>query len=454
MQPNVIITTDKPKEEKKKVDALPPPPLEKGELDPHTEKALRDLGFLGRDVAASEPPAEPAKEEAKPEGDKPDPSKQQGGEQPEKTKPEPKKRKNRLEAVEEATVKIANATENLARGLSTRPPAQPAAAPPPVDDEEAEELAALEVLQKSRRYSGRNLKKEYTEWVGRLKDYRSKWEAEHPGDAFDEEADEHSKFVETHSPDIDEEDMIVARSRLESRREIAGYLAAERQESMRRMVENAAEEAAKAAPTEIAGLLDEKFAGKNLTEINKEDPITALVLEGMQKQAALQARLATQLFHTENPLAYNAQDERHVWAAQQVMDFERQLAEQPRDATVKDGRYFVTAQQYFSMPEADRNYYWTIYRAPDVVKYLMLVDLATQGKAAVTNLRKRLQVPIIAPGKDAKESAGAGDKREKEEPGRDLYGSAPPSSPASGGTVSPLPDGKKDGGPDLRYFFS
>src|SRR4030095_12470411 len=376
--------------------APPPPPLDADEMDPATERALRTMGFLGRrdepepePEAKPEPKAEPegtttsdaeqnqnpkeptpppppeGKPEGKPEA-KPEQKEPQPGEEPRK------RRRNRLE---EATNKLAEGPEKLAEPR-TPPPPPPVPAPSEEDQDETERLEALAILEKTKAYAGRNLRAEYKNYLKRFKSYQDGWEAEHQGEEFDPEADEHSGWMERNSPDIDEEDVIIARSKLETRREVAGMLAQERAQGMRRIAEAAAEEAARTAPSELPGLLDEKLAGKSDADVEKADPLVSVVLEGLKGKAALSARLATQLCHPDAAIPYNSEDERHVWVRQQIESYEKELAALPLARTGRGGKKFGASGPDYQMPEHTRDRHWTIYRAPDVVRYLMLVDLA------------------------------------------------------------------------------
>jgi hypothetical protein len=103
--------------------------------------------------------------------------------------------------------------DDIADRVADRLKPKPTQAAPPADpfaaynDEEKDEIKALQALNKSGKYVGRDLVKETTTFWAKEQEYIAKWRKENPGKRYEADSEEHEDFYSGATPDIKDKDI-------------------------------------------------------------------------------------------------------------------------------------------------------------------------------------------------------------------------------------------------------
>lgn len=466
----VTITQVTPDKDSKPLEALPPPAEEPAGLDPVTARTLAAIGMYHGELPPDPndpdyvPPSK--KEEPKPEdkkaedkpADKPEDKKAEDKpadkkvedpkpeDKPEDKKPEDKQPDDPLAT---AARELANAARELGRQRET-PTSTPTQPQTPEEPREVRETkAALDVLAKQDpRYAGRDLVKEWTDYNQKLTTYQEKWEAAHPDQDFDPEADEHASWFRKNDFDVPEAEIAGAKWYLRGKAESEADL--QKIEKQRR-AESLAQTAVKAATEDETTLLTKLgVSGKTVDEVEESDPELAIALDAVKPRVAGISRAIVDLFTPGSEATINPGNPDHVLVAQMAQDYEVALRQRPAKDTVYEGRAFAPISEFQKMTPEQQKRHWTIFLEPQKMRELVVADLVTHARTSADRLKTRLSKRKAAapPPEKKAEDKPADKKAEDPKPAA----SKPPAGGA-GGVADP--GGTPGGGPkyDLKSFF-
>jgi len=258
-----------------------------------------------------------------------------------------------------------------------------------------------------------------------IEKYQRKWEQANPGETFDPEAQEHTAFFEKNAVDWEDEDYAEAvaeeKSEAVRRQTVAEYEERER----RKEAAPRAQEKARSVTKDLVQELDPAF--KDLDPFAPDADAKAEDLDPVKGPVIVNAaRFAEQFVKTSNRLfdgvdKFDAANPLH----KQISDFasqkEQAIMALPRDQQLDNqGRTFVPADRYYSLPPKERARTWTL--SADDVAFLARQEIAEDAKKAI-----------------AREEARAAKLRQK----WGVAGGKSPEAPAAKAQVSPTPEPAK-----------
>lgn len=282
----------------------------------------------------------------------------------------------------------AAAAEGATRALKSTAgkPAEPAkpAAPelPEADSRRARIYDHIEQMDGLReRYPG--IGKKFRDWIAATSAYADRWEAEHPGQAFDPTSEEHNGFYEQHpEPEVEDEDYTEAIADMRAEEKIKKRLEPineriDKDERARKFQEAqpAVAQHAVAAARSYWKALGDQFAdiiGENgevnhakLQELAKQDPVST----GIRVNAARALSMEVPEFYRIMNGLGEIDQKNPVHAA--VNDFgymmEQRILKSPREDQLDgEGRQFRPLGEYWQLPEKDRERFWT-FSADDMI---------------------------------------------------------------------------------------
>lgn len=164
------------------------------------ENLIQELASDFLDVPPEErKPVKPKDEKPKPKVEKP-------------PKPAPKKA---APVAAPSAESIATAvSEGVSRALSTAKPTdtKPAPEEPELPDANKAQLPVLERMEQLYPDKYKGITQKYKDSYTKLKAYAKEWEEKHPGETFDEDAEEHNDFFDKNVPNWDDGDFTDARA--------------------------------------------------------------------------------------------------------------------------------------------------------------------------------------------------------------------------------------------------
>ena len=296
-------------------------------------------------------------------------------------------------------------------------------------------MAALKHLSDSGKYrdrSGapRDLQGEYKAYLGKLGDYQKKWEADHPGEDFDLDSGEHTAWRDKNEPDIDEDEITRAEGRVDALQAI------ERRDNERAQsafAESLATDAAKAAQDSIQEMMS--FAdGKpraSLEDLDKDDPVAALVVTPFLERAATVSATITTLLTPGSPAQFTATNPVHAEVARMVQHYEGEIMKLPPENRLDGkGRQYVPAADYVKLTPVERQRAWTFRFAPDEMRALATQSIRDEAKRRYDATKPRLQPVPAAPAAPAPPPAPAAPSPAPRPPTLEPGGTLPATTPA------------------------
>lgn len=253
---------------------------------------------------------------------------------------------------------------------------------------DVDKLALLE-RQFPEKYKG--YVEKYKSNLKKLADYADKWEEEHPGENFDEDADEHADFRSQLEADTeyDEDDHVAALANEIADRKVARVKAdvetqlqpIKRREMMQAKQGEIITTRDRAGNSywdnmgdEFKGVLDEQgnVVPQKLDEIRTKDPVIHdIVVNG----AAFVENMAAETFMLDNELVEFMGDkpitgstppqvaqqiQAHAFLSRFASDAEQRMASRPAEKQMDaEGRTFLPRTKYNSLPVRQREKYWT-----------------------------------------------------------------------------------------------
>lgn len=410
-------------------------------FDPTNEKArgfISDLLGGPKSPTQAEPkPGEPASPAAEPKVEAPkagEPKAPEPKVEAPKTEepkaPEPKVSRKKKEPEPIDYEKLASTTAEAATRAAVEAVKQQSPAAP-VDEEvtlpasEQRRVNYLKRLEQLYPDKYADVASRYEKSYKEIEKYQRKWEQANPGETFDPEAQEHTSFFEKNAVDWEDEDYAeaVAEEKSESvrRQTVAEYEERER----RKEAAPRAQEKARSVTKDLVQELDPAF--KDLDPFAPDADAKAEDLDPVKGPVIVNAaRFAEQFVKTSNRLfdgvdKFDAANPLH----KQISDFasqkEQAIMALPRDQQLDNqGRTFVPADRYYSLPPKERARTWTL--SADDVAFLARQEIAEDAKKAI-----------------AREEARAAKLRQK----WGVAGGKSPEAPAAKAPVSPTPEPAK-----------
>lgn len=333
-----------------------------------------------------EKPARPA--EAQPEKppkkeDKPVAAKPAAGEPEEKPDKKPKTRKREPEV---DPIQIAEATGTaIAREIAkaNKPAPQPAAEEP--EQEFPEEFKAdIPVFEEMARLNPKrygSIKKEIAKYTAAETDYIAKWEAEHEGQDYDPDSEEHNAFYAKIRPNYDPTDFNAAKESLieqkVEKRVMAQIQSREAEAEKRR---EAAAEIKPEVDRNMIGTLGEMIRAvdpdnaelakdwESIKTLEEKNPILYDAMTTVHNIAKPIITTAMRLFRkVENP---DPQNQTHMHIFNTIWRAEAEISRLPiKDRYDEQGRLFATQEDYTKMSPAEQERHWHI-NEPETVALL------------------------------------------------------------------------------------
>lgn len=245
-----------------------------------------------------------------------------------------------------------------------------------------------------------DLPQKFTAGVKKLSEYKAQWEQEHPGQEFDEAAEEHAEFIDSVSSalDYEDEDFTDAIADMRADRKIEEKLKPVAQELKTLKTSKLAEQEmpqaqarGAAAAKDFYSALGDDFKhligaegvdSEAMNNLKDNDPDAHEILTSMAQSAATMAseiHLIGRGLREFDP----AKNELHRAISGFALKMERQYMAAPIEERTDDkGRTFVTAQQWAEMPEKARANHWTF--SPDDLIYMESRSFAAMAKKDLT----------------------------------------------------------------------
>lgn len=398
-------------------------------FDPNNEKArgfISDLLGGPKSPTQAEPkPAEPAEPKAEtPKVEEPKAAEPKAPEakaaepkveEPKAPEPKPRKKKEPepIDYEKLASTTAEAATRAAVEAVKQQPKPAPAAEEVTLPASEQRRVNYLKRLEQLYPDKYADVASRYEKSYKEIEKYQRKWEQANPGETFDPEAQEHTSFFEKNAVDWEDEDYAeaVAEEKAEAvrRQTVAEYEERER----RKEAAPRAQEKARTVTKELVQELDpafkdlDPFAPDADTKAEDLDPVKGPVIVNA-------ARFAEQFVKTSNRLfegvdKFDAANPLH----KQISDFasqkEQAILALPRDQQLDNqGRTFLPADRYYSLPAKERARTWTL--SADDVAFLARQEIAEDAKKAIAREEARaakLRQKWGVPGEKSPESPGA-----------------------------------------------
>ena len=339
----------------------------------------------------------------------------------------------------------------IARGM------KPAEKTEPVADEKSElpadeqrNLKVLEAMEKANPEKYKGVSETYMSNLAALQDYAAKWQEEHPGEEFDENADEHKDFMAKREIEWDDNDFTEALADIKAEEKIVKRMdevnkkfeTIDQKERLQAAAPKVNAAKVASAKTFFAGMegdfakvFDEKgvLNVKHMEGLRDSDPLKfSIILTAAQRLE----NLVSENYKLFNGLVpYIESNPVHQAISKFAISKEQQLTAKPANEQLDDrGRLFKTAAEFYKLPVDQRNRYWTFSRED-----LDLMMASTQIKYAKTTIsaeEKRFDSIAKARGLkkgDAASASAAPAARPAEEAEEEVVDDKP-ASPSARGT--------------------
>ncbi len=271
--------------------------------------------------------------------------------------------------------------------------------------EYADQFETFKVMAKSKPDKYGSLVDDFKTFVKQEDDYIKDWKREHPGEAWDSEAEEHSTFYDRATPQYDDGDFRkaeitaeLADARKELRKEVLDEVEPrlkkldemERAETLRSLqpVVATAERSAMGAILSAIDPTYEKFTDPaELAKLKDEDPVAFDITLAVASDALPFVTEVTRLWKGKG--AVKAQDtplHNYIFAYGQKMgELIKQL---PAEDQMRDGKKFATWQEIDAMTPAQQAKHWTL--SEDDLIHRKLLDAQEIAKERVAAETKKL----------------------------------------------------------------
>lgn len=415
----------------------PPPPKDENKAE--GEKPAQEA----EKAKPQELPKEEPKAKEKEGEEKPKEEEKPKAEAPPKEEKETIKVESPKDSEEKPWTKdIRDLTEELRSSRTQPPPPATAPAQPPAEQFTPEEQRRLAVFQhmESTNPTHKGLVNKVKTYMQELRNYRAKWESEHPDETFDPESDEHTPFMDRHLPKYDEDEYDDARVDLRAQRVIEEREKKQAVETARKTLPDRINAASRDAIQEMVSAaspeLAEVYAKNDLKAMEEKDPelterLDAVVPELRRWVSELEKIFDPKLNYT--PVPGNAL---HEEIEEFVTHAERLVQGLPSHQRVQNGKQFATLEQFYGMPESKRAGFWCLDAKQ--IEVMKARQLASYAKQRAEKARQR-----TASGKTSVAKVTPEPKDEKTPETKS--GEAKPSAPGSASDAGLLNPGGSSG---------
>lgn len=276
----------------------------------------------------------------------------------------------------------------------------------PEDKRKLDVLAQMEKMWPEK-YKGHSEKYKASKQL--LVDYAEKWQKDHPGDSFDEEAEEHQDFFDKHDVDWHDDDYAEALAELKADAKVSKALEEKEKRINERLSEFDRREKLRDSGPVIAkeqnsaakhfwGLLGDDFGdivgddgavnAKKLTELEKSDPVIHEIRLAAAEQ--LDSLVATTYTILNGLTPFDEKNATHLSLSEFIFRKEEELAAKPEEERLDaQGRKFLKADAYAKLPKDKREGNWS-FTTPDIAA-LLASHIAEKTAARITAEEEKLQ---------------------------------------------------------------
>lgn len=386
------------------------PPEEKPK-SPEDTKALtafmsKWLGPVPEEKPAKETPKEepakkpkeeaPVKEEAKPE---PEPPKKKA-----KAKaPPPIDTEQVIEAAAQGVVRAMEQQRQQAEQKKTETVQQDFVSKLPATEQK--KVSTLRVMEEMLPEKYKGIADKYAKATAEAIEYARKWEQEHEGETFDEEAPEHEEFFSQRNVDWQDDDFDEARAealvrarvgQIESKftEEISEIKLEKRLKEEAPKIDRHQLQSAKSFLETVDPRLPALFGENGLIDqealkaLQKTDPVLVGVALGHFAQNVVEP-LTGEIYRLCNGLSkFDSKRDDHKFISEFATRCEQDMLEQPEEKRVNEkGQTFITSAEYNRLPDAKRARHWVL--SPEEISALLAADAAHHAKKIISVEREK-----------------------------------------------------------------
>lgn len=369
------------------------------------EKMAKMDGFWNRVNPPKEGEAKPKpveeEEQPKPEPAADKPKKGKAAAEDKEPEPEPKPKRKAKPEID--PIALAEATgRSIAREMAKEKPVEPKEpeVEPELPEEFAPDVAVFEEMARMNPKRYGDVKKKLAKYAKAEDEYTAKWEADHPGEEFDPESDEHNDFYKRIRPEYEQRDFESAKESLIEQR--AAARAEERLRQRQDEMEQRREKASKVQPEidrEMIGLMGEMLAEADpdnaelakdwasIQTLDEKNPLLADVMVAVHNETKPVIESTKRLFRGIDQ--YDQNKPEHQRVAKLVSEAEQQVSRLPvRDRYDDQGRLFATQDEYVKMSPAEKQKHW--YVGEQELTALVRGQATAQTKALYERERERI----------------------------------------------------------------
>lgn len=397
---------------KKTAETPPPTPKDKTpeEIQAEVDQMLEGMGFgkPKRDKKPDEqqPPAPTAPAPAPAPVPAPEPEKKEGTPppkepaQPDAAKPgetgdgkpdeppveKPKKTKKPLIDPEAIRLMARDAAREALEAAEkpTALPAQPVTGGYELNDEQKQMLPVLEQMERENPTKYAGLASKTVKGWREMDDYRAKWQADNPGEKFNEDDGEYESFISEHFPDFDQTEYDRTETRLIIRSEQEAFAKKQRIEEAQRQLPGKIQQSVNSAVQELVKEADPELAKVGLEKLPETDKIAADAIAEVNRELSPLIAEYEKLTHPD--LGYKPSESNGAY--QFLQDFasrcEAGIRAMPVEQQLDDqGRRFATTTEYNAMSPERKANYW--YLAPELVRFSLLRHFGQKAKDMIAS---------------------------------------------------------------------
>lgn len=431
----------------------------KEELSALADAAMKALGFDDRPKASTKAPPSPAPKET-PATDNPDGKKKDATDPA--PSPEPAPVASAPAVTPQPEVKIApvvdpNAiADAVADRLKPKQDAQVSndTVAEPSSDEDAHTKAVVAVM--AERPGNAHLVNELEAFYGKEKQYKAAWEKGNPGKKFDPESTDHAEFYDKNEVKFDDKEWDRAEAKLEARtevrREFERKQQAEKDEQNFRNTETAANTTVKGAVKEMvqAALPEVKDFDGDFNKLAEDDPFAARVLSENAQALDTLITESHRLFTPELRTRPDLNNPVHKVLLHNVYNYENEIAAQPADKQVQNGRKFARLEDFARMSLADQKRHWTLWSQPKEVSDRLKRDFSKNATEQITQYRQDFEKLAtkrgFAKGQPASQTTPDAGSTIVSKPAPSASKTTPPNTSGAADVVTTDPNTTKAGG--------
>lgn len=272
-------------------------------------------------------------------------------------------------------------------------------------------------------------------WIRDLGKYQAKWQADHPGETYNSEDEEHDAIYDR-KPTIDPDDLELGKVSMAQKRLKNPQLEKLETENRRLKADFAEQKTAPIVANEtnravhhVLKSIDPTYvkymeSADALGKLPDEDPIAADILGQVLNPADAKGepsptgympfvREVVRLYDSNGDIPFNGQDPVHQEIINFALKMEKAVGALPMEKQVRDGRAFATMVDYDKMTKEERADHWSFAEKDNLINF-RLSEAIQQAHGLLETEKKRMAAYEKRFGK--KESAATDTAPAKEEP--------------------------------------